>query len=205
MLKVYSEEQRPGLGNCWRSRDPVQPLLLQRYAEYRRPANSFSHHVQEIANAGTFLNIVGQVKVGIVQFVIVDLRARRRSAKKKEHGHGANNQQPLRALQEKHFHICTFRTVHIPMASYFPENCAQLSSSMDARCTCKCREGGTDRTRKIWLRDDFGLMEVLPQKWHYNASLWNDSRGHHGECFNKGCLGIACTRRGTEKRNRFLI
>jgi hypothetical protein len=47
---------------------------------------------------------------------------------------------------------------------------------MDARSARKCLESGTDGTRKIRLRGDFILTEILPQKWHYDASLGNNSR-----------------------------
>jgi hypothetical protein len=41
----------------------VTQLLLQWYVEQRHPAGFAFHHVQQIANVGAFLNIVGQVEM----------------------------------------------------------------------------------------------------------------------------------------------
>ena len=49
----------------------VRPLLLQRDAEQRHPAGRASHHVQKIANVGALLNIVGQVEMRIIEFILV--------------------------------------------------------------------------------------------------------------------------------------
>ena len=58
----------------------VRPLLLQGDAEQSHAASFVFHRLQEIMNIRTLLNIVGQVKMGIVEFVIVRLRARGRNA-----------------------------------------------------------------------------------------------------------------------------
>src|SRR6267143_1606295 len=51
-----------------------RPLLLQGNAVQDHPIGFASHHVQKIANVGALLNIVGQVEMGIVEFIIVGLR-----------------------------------------------------------------------------------------------------------------------------------
>jgi hypothetical protein len=51
------------------------------------------------------LNIVGQMKMGIVEFIIVGLRARRANADKKEHGDQRNKQPGPSALYEYAFHV----------------------------------------------------------------------------------------------------
>jgi hypothetical protein len=88
-------------------------LLLQRDAEQRHGAGFVSHHVQKLVNSGAFLNIVRQVKMGIVEFVIVCLRANRRNAVKQKDGERRYEQQRLRTPQGKPFHIYTFSTFRL--------------------------------------------------------------------------------------------
>jgi len=58
-------------------------------------------------NIRTLLNIVGQVEVGIVELIITGLRARRRNAHEVTSRRLAQQQQPVRAWQEKPSHIYT--------------------------------------------------------------------------------------------------
>jgi hypothetical protein len=74
-------------------------LLLQRDPEQSHPASTASHHVQKIANVGAFLNIVGEVEMRIVEFIIAGLCTRRRNAYKQNHGDRPEKQPPLCALQ----------------------------------------------------------------------------------------------------------
>jgi hypothetical protein len=55
----------------------VRPLLLQRNAEDGHASSFGPHHVQKLVDIRPFLNIVGQMKMGIVEFIIVGLRAGR--------------------------------------------------------------------------------------------------------------------------------
>jgi hypothetical protein len=59
--------------------NPVGPLLLQGNSKNGHAAGFVSHHVQKIMNGGAFLNIVRQVEMGIVEFIIAGLRASRRN------------------------------------------------------------------------------------------------------------------------------
>ncbi len=61
----------------------VGPLLLKRDTEQRNPACLVSHHIQKLANADSFLNLVGQVEMGIVELIIATLRPARGSVKRK--------------------------------------------------------------------------------------------------------------------------
>ena len=61
------------ISRCTIPVNPVRPLLLQGNAEQSHPAGFTSHHVQKIVNAGAFLNIVGQVEMGIVEFIVAGL------------------------------------------------------------------------------------------------------------------------------------
>jgi len=65
--------------------DAIRSLLLQGDSEYRHAAGLASHHIQKIANVRTFLNIVGQMKMRIIEFELTVLCLRRRSTNKQEH------------------------------------------------------------------------------------------------------------------------
>ena len=52
----------------------IGPLLLQRYAKQRHPSGFVSHDLQEVVNVDAFLNVVSQVKVRIVEEVVIRLR-----------------------------------------------------------------------------------------------------------------------------------
>jgi hypothetical protein len=51
--------------------------------EYTYPAGLGSHHVKKIEKARAWLSIVGQVEMGIVEFIVAGLRACRRRLKSK--------------------------------------------------------------------------------------------------------------------------
>ena len=68
-------------------------------------------------NGGAFLNVVRQVRMGIVEFVIGGLRASRRNADKQKDGERRDEQQRLRTPQGKPFHIYTFSTFHLRFRS----------------------------------------------------------------------------------------
>jgi hypothetical protein len=70
--------------------DSIRPLLLQGDSEYRHAAGFASHHIQKIANVRTYLNIVGQMKMRVIEFEVVRLGVRRRSANKQEHSDRGN-------------------------------------------------------------------------------------------------------------------
>jgi len=82
MSSSTTERQSAGSRLVRGPRHPIRPLLLQGNAEQRHPASFRFHHVQKIVNVGAFLNIVGQVKMGIVEIIILCLRAPRRNADK---------------------------------------------------------------------------------------------------------------------------
>ena len=50
--------------------DAVRPLLLQRNAEQRDSSDLGSHDVQEVVNVRAFLDVVRQVEMRIVEFVV---------------------------------------------------------------------------------------------------------------------------------------
>jgi hypothetical protein len=65
-------ERRIGLQVVGRrevARVAVRPRLLQRDAEQRDAPDSRPHDFQEVADAGAFLDVVGQVEVRVVQLV----------------------------------------------------------------------------------------------------------------------------------------
>ena len=96
-VRVHVIGRRPVLVNA------VGPLLLQRNAEQGHTTSFGPHHIQEIVNVGAFLNIVGQVEMGIVEFVIIGLRTCRNANKKKQ-GDRRDRQHSPSSLQEKAFH-----------------------------------------------------------------------------------------------------
>jgi hypothetical protein len=85
----------------------VEPLLLERNAEKRNASGVIAHHAQKIVNIGAFLNIVGEVEVGIVEFVIFGLRAQRRDQEKQGPGQQPDKKQPAQAPQGTFLHIHT--------------------------------------------------------------------------------------------------
>ena len=54
--------------------DPIGPLLLQRNAEQDRSASGFTHDAQICPDRYPFLNVVRQVKMGIVELVSIRRR-----------------------------------------------------------------------------------------------------------------------------------
>ena len=61
------------IGRCEIRINPVRPLLLQGNAEDGYPARMTAHHLEEIVNVGSFLNVVGQTEMGIVEFILTGL------------------------------------------------------------------------------------------------------------------------------------
>ena len=49
----------------------VRPFLLQGDAEQRHSSDLGAHDLQKVVDVGAFLNVVGQMKVGVVQFKLV--------------------------------------------------------------------------------------------------------------------------------------
>src|SRR5579859_659232 len=57
--------------------DAIRPFLLEWKAKEGDAAGMSAHHVQKVMNAGTFLNVVGEMTVRIVEFVCGSLRVER--------------------------------------------------------------------------------------------------------------------------------
>src|SRR5262249_54956807 len=60
--------------------DTIRPFLLKWDSKESDTTGVSAHHVQEIANAGTFLNVVGEMTVRVVEFIYWSLCMERRRA-----------------------------------------------------------------------------------------------------------------------------
>jgi hypothetical protein len=87
--------------------------LLQGDAEHSHPPNFVSHHVQKVTNVGSFLNIVGQVEMGIVELIIAGLGARRPVADKQKQSDRPDKETPLSERRERLSHF------HLPITSFY--------------------------------------------------------------------------------------
>ena len=54
--------------------DPIRPLLLQRYPKERDAARLVAHDLQEVMDVESLLNVIRQVKMRIVEKVILRRR-----------------------------------------------------------------------------------------------------------------------------------
>ena len=77
--------------------DPVRPLLLEGQAEQCHTSGLVTHHGQKVANIRAFLNIIGQVEMGVVEIIVASLRAPRCSTDKQKSKEPRDKQPALLA------------------------------------------------------------------------------------------------------------